>query len=121
MNKKFIGLFIGLIMLSTIPLAAGQQSIEENVLSKKDDQSTSIFGATVIAGYIMNPKYIGNRVTARALVLGYYDRGIIFKDSGIAVLRQVQFKEGSLLYMSEPNDYGLIMVVGICTGFDVGL
>jgi hypothetical protein len=91
------------------------------MFSDDDTDASSLIGVTFIAGYIMNPDKIGNRVSARALVLGYYDRGIIVKDTGVAILKQVQFREGSLVYMSEPNDFGMILVVGVVTGFNVGM
>ncbi|MFO8078650.1 MAG: hypothetical protein R6U21_08435 [Thermoplasmatota archaeon] len=120
MKKKLIGLFLGIIMLSAVPLAVGQQTMEETTIDTDDAETNSLIGVTFVAGYITNPQKLGNRVSARALALAYYDRGIILKDSGIAILKQVNFRDGSLLYMSEPNDLGLTLVLGICTGFNVG-
>jgi hypothetical protein len=119
MKKKLIGLFLGIMMLSTIPLAVGEQTMRETINDNDDVETTSIVGVTFIAGIIFSQNRIGNRVYAKSLALAYYDRGLIFKDSGIAVLKNVNFRDGDLLYMSELNSMGLVMVFGICTGFNV--
>lgn len=121
MKKKLIGLFLGIMMLSTIPLAVGQQISEETALDKVDAEKDPILGVAIVAGYITNPEKIGNRVSAKAVILGYYERGILIQDSGVAIMKNVNFRDGNLLYMSEPNDYGLTMVIGVCTGFNVGM
>ena len=119
MKKKLIGLFLAIVMFSTMPLAIGEQTIQETAIINEDVETTSIIGVTFVAGLIFNPTRIGNRVQAKSLVLVYYDRGLIFKDSGVAVLKNVYFRDGDLLYMSEANSMGLYMIAGICTGFNV--
>jgi hypothetical protein len=119
MKKKLIGLFLGIILLSTVPLAVGQEAVEETAMEDEIGETNSVVGITAMAGYIMNPERIGNRVSAKAAILGYYERGLLKKDTGIAILKNIQFKDGSLLYMSEPNDFGFVLVAGICTGFTI--
>ena len=120
MKKKLIGLFIGIVMLSTVPLAVGQETVEEKIVSTNDvGDYGSVMGVTFMAGYVMNPKTVGLKTNAKAVVLGYYEKGLLQEDMGVALLKNVEFRAGNLLYMSEPNDFGLTLVIGICTGFDV--
>jgi len=121
MKKQLIGGILCILLLATIPLTVGQ-SIEEKTIVTDDGEPESLLGITFIAGLILNPEKVGNMVSAKVLLLGYYDRGIIFKDSGFATgLKNVRFRDGDLLYMSEPNAYGITQVFGICTGFNIGL
>ena len=109
------------MMLATIPLAAGEFT-EEKTVETEDIEPESLIGITFVAGLILNPEKVGNMVSAKVLILAYYDRGLIFKDQGIVTgLKNVRFRDGELLYMSEPNAYGVTQVAGICTGFKIGL
>ena len=121
MKKQLIGGALIIMLLSTIPLAAGEFTEDETIVAE-DIEPQSIIGITFVAGLVLNPEKIGNMVNAKVLVLGYYDRGLLFKDSGVATgLKNVRFRDGDLLYMSEPNAYGVTQVFGICTGFNIGL
>ncbi|MDG6218862.1 MAG: hypothetical protein QCI00_05435, partial [Candidatus Thermoplasmatota archaeon] len=75
-------------------------------------------GAAFIAGVIFNPQDIGRKTQARAVLLAYYEPGLIFKDRGIAIGRTVQFRGGQLLYMNE-LDLGIWIVAGFVTGLNV--
>ena len=119
MKKKLIGLVLAIVMLSTIPLAMSEPIIQETAITNDEGEPTSIIGVTFIAGYIFNPQKVANKVRARTLALGYYYRGLIVKDTGVAILKNVYFKDSGLLYMSQPNSLGMCMVVGLCSGFRV--
>ena len=124
MKKTYVAIFMCILMLVSIPLATAQQvttkSIAESIIESNDGQPQSLIGVTFIAGFISKPQEVGKFVQAKAVFLGYYDRGLIVKDSGIATgLKTVRFRAGDLLFMSEPNELGLVQVIGICTGFSV--
>jgi len=119
MKKRYIAGFLCILMLVSIPLSVGQtnQAIIEQSM---DEEPNSLIGVTFIAGLIMNPQQTGKYVQAKALIVAYYDRGIIVKDSGIATgLKDIRFKQTDLLYMSEPVQFGIVQVAGICTGFSI--
>ncbi|MFH1014084.1 MAG: hypothetical protein V1769_06235 [Thermoplasmatota archaeon] len=117
MKKQLIGIILCMMMLATVPFAAGQFTKEDPIVTT-DIEPNSLLGVTFIAGLILNPEKIGNMVSAKVLALAYYDRGLIFKDGGISLgLKTVRFRDGELLYMSEPNEYGISQVFGICTSF----
>jgi hypothetical protein len=75
-----------------------------------------------VAGYVLNPtETLTGRINANAVVLLYYDRGIIKKDAGIVTgLKKVSFKNTQFLFINEQNTMGLSSVIGICTGFRIG-
>lgn len=121
MKKQLFGGVLIIMLLSTIPLAAGEFTEDETIVAE-DIEPQSLIGVTFVAGLILNPEKVGNMVSAKVLLLAYYDRGLIVKDSGVATgLKNVRFRDGELLYMSEPNAYGITQVFGICTGFNIGL
>ena len=116
---KYIAGFLCVLMLVSIPLITAQAH-QEVIKQTLDKEPQSLIGVAFIAGIIMNPQTIGNYVQAKALILAYYDRGLIFKDSGVAMgFKTVRFKDGNLLYMSEPGTFGMVQVAGICTGFSI--
>ena len=119
MKKKYIAGILCVLMLVSIPLTAAQthKKLSSEIINKEPQ---SIIGVTFIAGIIINTQSIGNHVQGKALILVYYDRGLIFKNSGLSIgYKTVRFKDGDFLYMSEPNQLGLIQVAGLCTGFSI--
>lgn len=119
MKIKYIAGFLCVLMLVSIPLTT-VQAHREIITQTQDAEPQSLIGVTFIAGIIMNPQTIGKYVQAKAIIMAYYDRGLIFKDSGVAMgFKNVRFKDGDLLYMSEPGTFGLVQVAGICTGFSI--
>lgn len=119
MKNKYIAGFIFLVMLASIPCAIGQAN-EEIKIQSIDTEPQSIIGITFIAGLIFNPQQYGQYIKAKAIFLAYYDRGLIIKNSGVSIgFKDVRFKDGELLYMSEPGQLGLVQVAGICTGFSI--
>lgn len=121
MNKKVLTGLIGILLIATMPLAVAQQETEIVPVEESTDTETqNLLGAALIAGYILNPQEVGLKTQAKAVALAYYEPGIIFKDRGIALgLKNVQFRPGNLLFMSEPNQFGLVLVAGMVTGFNV--
>ena len=119
MKKKYIAGLLCALMLASIPLSIGQAN-EEVIIQSNDAEPQSLIGVTFVAGLIMNPKITGNFVQAKAIVLAYYDRGIITKDSGVVMgFKDVRFRQNDLLYMSEPGQFGIVQIAGICTGFSI--
>jgi D-serine dehydratase len=124
MNKKVLTGLIGILLIATVPLAIAQQDTDAVPIEEEssDVESQNILGAAFIAGYILNPQQVGLKTQAKAIALVYYEPGIIFKDRGVAFgLKTVSFREGKLLYMSEPNQLGLVLVAGLVTGFNVNV
>lgn len=121
MNKKVLTGLIGILLIATMPLAVAQQETETVPVEESTDAETqNLLGAALIAGYILNPQEVGLRTQAKAVALAYYEPGLIFKDRGVALgLKDVQFRPGNMLYMSEPNQLGLVLVAGMVTGFNV--
>jgi hypothetical protein len=119
MKKMYIAVFLCVLMLTSIPLTVGEVSKEVKIQSN-DTETQSILGIAFIAGLITNPQTTGKYVNAKAIILAYYDFGLLGKDQGIVMgLRNVRFRKSNLLYMSEPDQFGLSQVAGICTGFYV--
>jgi len=119
MNKKLLTGLIGILLIATVPLAVSSQETEP-VEESTDVESQNIIGAALIAGYILNPQETGLKTRAKAVALAYYEPGLIFKEKGFAIgLKNVQFRPGNMLYMSEPNQLGLVLVAGMVTGFNI--
>ena len=119
MEKKYIAGFLCVLMLAFIQLSVGHAS-EEVIIQSNDVEPQSLVGVTFVAGLIMNPQITGNFVNAKVIVLAYYDRGIITKDSGVVMgYKNVRFRQNDLLYMSEPGQLGLVQIAGLCTGFSI--
>ena len=121
MNKKVLTGLISILLIATVPLAVAQQDGEPVAVEESPDvESQNLLGAALIAGYILNPQEVGLKTQAKAVALAYYEPGIILKDKGVALgLKNVEFRGGELLYMSEPNQLGLVLVAGLVTGFNI--
>lgn len=124
MKSKISSIFICVLFFSTIPIASGLSIDLENIQPDIEfgDNPTSIIGVAFIAGFIMNPtKTITGRTNANAVLLVYYDRGLIKNDAGLLTgLKKISFKETSLLSSYEQDNYGLVRVFGLCSGFRIG-
>lgn len=109
-------------MLSTIPVVVGN-TIDNKPKMELKEEPSSIVGVTFVAGYVLNPtETVFGRINANAIALLYYDRGIIQKDTGIVTgFKKVSFKASSLMIMNEQSSMGLTFVIGICSGFRIGL
>lgn len=119
MNKKLLAGLACILLVATVPLAVAQQDVEPVIEEEcLDVESQNILGAAFIAGVIFNPQDVGRRTQARAVLLAYYEPGLIFKDRGIAIGNTVQFRGGQLLYMYELG-IGTWVVAGFVTGLNV--
>jgi hypothetical protein len=122
MNKKVLTGLIAILLIATMPLAVAQQDIEETPVEEetKDIEQQNLLGVALIAGYILNPQEVGLKTQAKAVALAYYEPGLIFKDRGLAIgLKNIEFRPGNMLYISEPNQLGLVLVAGMVTGFNI--
>ncbi|HEC89645.1 MAG TPA: hypothetical protein ENI44_03580 [Thermoplasmatales archaeon] len=116
MRRKQIGMLLSMILLATIPFTTGAAMASSPV-----EEPQSLIGVTFIAGYILKPEISErNIVTAKAVLLFYYDRGLIIKDSGIVTgLKNIRFRNTPLMLISEPDAIGGVMAIGVCTGFHI--
>jgi hypothetical protein len=124
MRNKSISILVCLLILITIPVASAISIDLEKIKPKIEieDDPTALFGVAFIAGFVLNPtKTITGRINANAVILVYYDRGIIKNDAGLLTgLKKISFKETSLLSIYEQDSYGLARVFGLCSGFRIG-
>ena len=122
MKRKIIGILICMMMLSTIPIVVGN-TMDNKPKMELNEEPSSVVGVTFVAGYVLNPtETVFGRINANAIVLLYYDRGIIQKGTGIVTgFKKVSFKETPLMIMNEQGSMGLTLVIGICSGFRIGL
>ncbi len=124
MKRKIIGVLICMMMLSTIPIVVGN-TMDNKPKMELNEEPSSVVGVTFVAGYVLNPtETIFGRINANAIALLYYtpDGGIIQKQTGIVTgSKKVSFKETPLMIMNEQSSTGLTLVIGICSGFRMGL
>ena len=121
MKIKIISIFCLLLIISVIPVASGIP-LEYEPNFEIDDNPTAIFGVAFIAGFILNPEEsITGRISANAIALVYYDRGIIKNDAGFLTgLKKVSFRKTSLLSIYEQDSYESARVFGLCSSFRIG-
>jgi hypothetical protein len=105
MKRKLIGLFVCMLLVATIPLAAGVTE------EKHEEPTDGILGWTIIRGWIMNLQKDGNTLKFRALRLHYTEfsgmetatgvlRGVRVKISDMGPDRQLTFGPlGSLTWI----------------------
>ena len=122
MKRKIIGILVCIMMLSTIQVVVGN-TIDNKPKIELNEEPSSVVGVTFVAGYVLNPtETVLGRINANAIALLYYDRGIIQKDTGIVTgFKKVSFKASSLMIMNEQSSMGLTLVIGVCSGFRIGL
>ena len=116
MRKKYMGILLSILLVSTIPFTAGSVMASDPV-----EKPQPLVGITFLVGYILKPDISErNIVTAKAVLLFHYDRGLIIKESGIVTgLKNIRFRNNPLILLSEPDAFGGVMVVGVCTGFHI--
>ena len=66
-KRKMLGIFVCMLMLTAIPLAAG---MAERV-DPEEKATDSVFGWTIIRGFVGNMKKQGNKLYFRAIRLHY--------------------------------------------------
>jgi hypothetical protein len=111
LKNKMIGIFICMLLLATIPLAAGT-SVEET-----DEQPTDLIGMTWVRGWIFNPKTVLGMVHARAIRLHYVEITGMETDLGIVRVRDVSFRDGVFLRFINVGPLGsMTYVIGLTYG-----
>ena len=112
MRKKLIGLFLCLLLVASIPLAAGIE-IEED----EGEQTSDLIGITWLRGFIFNPKVRLGKVHARAIRLHYVELTGMETDLGIVRVRSVSFRDGVMLRYFNIGPLGsLTYVIGLTYG-----
>ena len=81
-KRKIIGILICMLLLTTIPLAAGMTVEKE---TEPEEEPEGIFGITIIRGFVSNVKQSGASITFRAIRLHYLT--ISGMEQSIGVLR----------------------------------
>ena len=79
-KRKIIGIFICMLLLTTIPLAAGM-AVEKEI--ETEEEPEGVFGFTIIRGFISNVKQRGTDVTFRAIRLHYLTMTPMEKSVGV--------------------------------------
>ena len=80
-NKRIIGILICMLLLMTIPLAAGMTVETETVETEPEpeEEPEGIFGITIIRGFVANVKQHGTDITFRAIRLHYLTISVMEK------------------------------------------
>jgi len=79
-KRKIIGVLICMLLLTTIPLAAGM-TIEKE--TEPEEEPEGIFGITIIRGFVANVKQRGTDITFRAIRLHYLTISVMEKSIGV--------------------------------------
>jgi hypothetical protein len=109
--KRIIGLIVCMLLLTTIPIAAGVH-VEEN-----NEQPADLIGMTWVRGWIFNPKSVLGMIHARAIRLHYIEITGMETDLGIVRVREVSFRDGVFLRFINVGPLGsLTYVIGLTYG-----
>ena len=84
MKRKILGIFICVLMLATIPLAAGM-----TVDSEPDDPETIDVGRTIIRGFVFDYRPSGFGHKFFALRIRYVEITSITRTTGVVIMRPV--------------------------------
>ena len=86
-KRKIIGILICMLMLTTVPLAAGmnieKETQPEPIEAIPDEETDGIFGITIIRGFVSNVKQKGTDITFRAIRLHYLKISAMEKSTGV--------------------------------------
>ena len=82
MKTKIVALMMCMLMITMVPLAAGMTIEREN---EKDD---SLFGWTIIRGFVSNVRQKGTEITFRAIRLHYFTISGMEKITGVIRLKK---------------------------------
>jgi hypothetical protein len=88
MKAKILSILICMLMLATVPLAAGAIDIEQDT-----ETTDSIFGWTIIRGFIGNIKKQGNDLYFRAIRLHYTEITGMEMSTGIIKLKRLRISD----------------------------
>jgi len=87
MKAKILSILICMLMLATVPLAAGAIDTEDT------ETTDSIFGWTIIRGFIGNLKKQGNDLYFRAIRLHYTEVTGMEMSTGIIKLKRCRISD----------------------------
>ncbi len=116
-KRKIIGIFICMLMLTTIPLAAGM-----TVDNEPDDPETTAIGRTIIRGFVFNYKPSGFGHKFLALRIHYTEITGTQRTSGVLILKQVTVgREASIgfNYMGPVGMFGYMFGAVFKGGIDI--
>ena len=105
MNKKILGLLLCIMMISTIPLAAGVTDTEP------EEQSTLDVGRVWLRGLLFRCNRWGNTNHALALRLHYVEITPSERTVGIVTLNHVAFRDSAYLGRMYEVGFGLFTYI----------
>jgi len=119
MKRKLIGIFVCMILLTTVPLASGMMIEEE---TETEEETEGIFGLSWVRGWIFNPRETGNRISGRAIRLHFIEFSGLDTRRGVVTLRRVNFRAGMFLDIAYIGQLGsLAYVRGFVPGRIIGV
>ena len=110
-KKKILGILVCMLMLTTIPLAAG--SVEDN----SETGTTELIGRAIVRGFFINPEYNGNDIAFRALRIHYTVFTGMETAIGIVRFKNCEVKNG---LFSNIHTFGPLNNFGYIIGFYQG-
>ena len=111
-KRKILGILVCMLMLTTIPLAAG--SINEET---SDAETTDLIGRAIVRGFFMNPEYNGNDIQFRAIRIHYTVFTATEMKLGVVRLKMCEVKNG---LFSNIHTFGPLNNFGYIIGFYQG-
>jgi len=111
-KKKMLGVFVCMLMLATIPLAAGMSESEP-------DQEPTDVGRMWMRGLLFRCNHIGNENHALALRLHYIEITPTERTTGIVMMNRVIFKDAT--YNGRMYEVGFGMFTYVFGFFEGGL
>ena len=87
MKKKILGVLLCMLMLATIPVAAGMQYDTET-----EEESLGLFSETTVNGFILGSSTAGFKTSFFALFVKYSISNLFGEEeSGVLILQRVTF------------------------------
>ena len=111
-KKKMLGIFACMLLIATIPLAAGMSE------SELDPEPTDI-GRVWLRGLLFRCNHIGNENHALALRLHYIEITLTERTSGMVMMNRVIFKDAT--YNGRMYEVGFGMFTYVFGFFEGGL
>ena len=109
-----------IICLLFIPLFVTPVIHGMNTKLEMDQSPNALIGPTYIAGFLKNVNQTDNILQATAVVLIYYDKGIIRKESDIIFGEFISFKPGILFFYTKNSvTIGDTFVIGKVRDFEI--
>lgn len=93
-NKRIIGILICMLLLTTIPLAAGM-TIETE--PEPEEEPEGLFGWAWVRGWLLNPREIGNYISGRTIKLHFIEFSGLETKRGVITFKLVNFRAGIFL------------------------